>query len=890
MAVCKWALGLHPVRQSGYPRDPHLVGPPLPPGVPKMIMIASGRSQTVRSSMRHSLIPQFAVASMLAAGFMIVVPFPSRARADDGVEFFERRVRPILVQHCYECHSMDSDELGGGLALDSQPAMIRGGDSGPSIDSEDWRDSSLLSAIEYREYEMPPDEKLLPEDIQAIRQWLRMGAPDPRKEEAGTEMEVESEPIETDLWSLHPIQDLRVPEVANPEWRSHPVDAFVFERLQEKSLTPNGLSEPRALIRRLYFDLTGLPPAPEVVESFVAEPTEENYRQQVDTLLQSTAFGERWARHWLDVVRYGESAGSSRDVLMPYAWRYRDYVIDALNSDVGYDRFLTEQLAGDLLESSDQEEADRLRIATGLLAIGSKSLNGGNLQLDIIDDQIDVVSRAVLGMTVSCARCHDHKFDPIPTADYYALAGVFRSTRTSYGGGINRPQTIEQRRQQYLMLGPDADSHADAAVDYEKRVAQLRKQRGNVNRQIQQLRRQLPDDWQDQLAEAEGSDDKEMVALQRKADSLREKQRRMREIDTKIEAEGPAPNFEFEYAIGVTNVGKPSDAPIQIRGEQNRRGDTVPRGFLGCVTVADTPEIASDSSGRLELAEWLTQLDHPLTSRVVVNRVWQHLFGQGLVSSVDNFGATGQPPSHPELLDYLAHRFIHHHKWSMKSLIAELVSTRTYRLSSANSAENYAVDPANVWRWRMERRRLEAEPLRDAILAVSGALNHDRPEGSRVLEIGEGEVGRGINIKVLDEPFPHRSVYLPIIRGIIPPFLKVFDFPEPSNIQGERDVTHIPSQALFLMNSEFVYRHAVSFAKRMIASDAESDQDRIKAAYLLAFGRHPNESEVNAAIGFLDHKRDLYLADEKKPAEAEQDAWTDLCQALFASAEFRFVD
>lgn len=366
-------------------------------------------------------------------------------RADDALDpkdvaFFEKKIRPVLVKHCYECHSADSDDVSAGLYVDSREGLLTGGEMGAAVVPGNVNKSLLIQAIEYRDIEMPPDGKLPDDVIRDFRRWVRMGAPDPR---TGT-MPVQASAADdaspaADLWSLEPVGDPE-PPVLDSDWPASTVDQFVHARHVERGLTPVADAESLVLLRRLCFDLTGLPPNAEQIAAIQADASPEAFSTLIDELLASPAYGERWGRHWLDVVRYGESAGSSRDVLMPHAWRYRNYVIDAFNSDVPYDRFIAEQIAGDLLPAESPEDAKRMLVATGLLAIGSKSLNGGNVPLDLIDDQIDVIGKSMLGLTISCARCHDHKFDPIPTADYYALAGIFKSTETLYGGGIRRPK------------------------------------------------------------------------------------------------------------------------------------------------------------------------------------------------------------------------------------------------------------------------------------------------------------------------------------------------------------------------------------------------------------------------------------------------------------------
>ena len=812
-----------------------------------------------------------------------------------GLELFEKKIRPALVTFCYECHAEESDDIGGGLLLDSRHGWRVGGESGPAIKPRSPRDSLLMQAIEYRGMEMPPDEKMPDELIRSFRRWIALGSPDPRQTKSQGKMKKLTQDPDTEsqkLWSLQPIGHPDVPQLADAGWAQVDLDRFILQELSTNQLSPNPLADPTTLLRRLYFDLIGLPPTPDELRAFVDEPSQSHYAEIVDQLLSSPHFGERWGRHWLDVARYGESMGSSRDVLLIHAWRYRDYVIDAFNRDLPYDRFITEQLAGDLLSIKEEPAEQRLRLltATGLLAIGSKSLNGGNLPNDIADDQIDVVSKAFLGLTVSCARCHDHKFDPIPTADYYALAGIFLSTDTRYGGNTKRPKNAKERSKAYLRVGGELDVQLAKKIENaQKQIAALRKQVGSSQRRVASLRDRVPGDYRNDLDKTidAAKPKAEQTAIRQYQGALKNLRKREELLKTAIEN---APEDDTVYLVAVQDKSKAVDTKILIRGEKDQRGETVPRGFLSACADSlpkrDT-QITDQTSGRLQLARWIAQAEHPLTSRVAVNRIWQHLMGTGLVESVDNFGSTGTPPSHPELLDYLAQRFTQTHHWSIKSMVRELVLSSTYQQSSAYEAQAYELDPANRLRWRMTRRRLEAEPIRDAILAISKLLEREPFDGSLVNQIGEGEVGRGIDTSVLEKPFHYRSVYLPIIRGIVPEPLALFDFPEPSNVQGSRDSSVTPAQSLYLMNSDFIARAAEQFATTLLQEPSlTNDAQRIEYAYLACFSKPPTPQQVALGQGFLNDFVDSI-------GDSEDDhwqAWSVYCQTLFASAPFRFID
>jgi hypothetical protein len=827
--------------------------------------------------------------------------------ADDsdavGVEFYEKKIRPVLVKQCYSCHSAKAKEIGGKLRLDTRAAILKGGESGPVVVPKNLDASLLIESIRYESLEMPPKKKLSEHVIADFEQWVKMGVPIPKTAEADPASINASANAGGDvLWSLQPIERPQPPDVKQPDWPRNEIDRFLLHRLEQGQLTPVADARPFALLRRIHFDLVGLPPAPQEVDAFARDSSPAAFAKVVDRLLASPQFGERWGRHWLDVARYAESNGKSRDVLMPHAWRYRDYVIDAFNADLPYNRFITEQIAGDLLTADSNSQRDQQRVATGFLAVGSKPLSGGNLQMDIVDEQIDVVGKAVIGLTISCARCHDHKFDPIPTADYYAMAGIFRSTETLYGGGLRRGKGRAGQANTLLILGEDADKKLAQYRTQENSRGRLGKQRKALNKKIARLKSQLPKDWKVRLQKfraaktipnedgnsAKQDDKQPQSQADQRISRFAATQDELRAIDQKLKTLNAEKIPELEFAVGVRDARKVADCKIHIRGERSKLGDVAPRGFLSSIVFEDAPQVNAKQSGRLELAQWLTNPQHPLTARVAVNRIWLHLFGRGIVATVDNFGMNGRKPSHPELLDFLARSFIDN-GWSTKKLVREIVLSHTYQLSTDFHRANDTADPENAFFWRMSRRRLEAEALRDAMLAASGRLQKERPHASAVARIGNGEVGRGIKTAPLYEDFPHRSVYLPIIRGIVPEMLKIFDFPEPSNPQSRRDVTNVPSQSLFLMNSPFVIEHSAAMAKRVIAAATENEA-RLELAYKLCFGRLPTESEKMRGLAFLRQCDVRLAADQLNDKQRDIACWATYCQALFASAEFRFLE
>jgi hypothetical protein len=661
------------------------------------------------------------------------------------------------------------------------------------------------------------------------------------------------------FWAFQPPKKARSPAVKDATWPARPLDRFLLAELEAKGLRPVADADPRTLLRRLSFDLVGLPPSPEDVEEFVtayAAHPQAALEKVVDRLLASPQYGERWGRHWLDVARYAESSGRAANFAHPHAWRYRDYIIAAFNKDTPYDQFVREQLAGDLLPAKDEKQRAEFLVATGFLAVGPKSLDENNprqFQMDLADEQIDATFQAFQGLTVACARCHDHKFDPIPQKDYYALAGIFRSTVTCYG----TIRLIQSNHPTSLVTLPKG-AEAPAALE-----PLTPERRANIMKQIQDVR--------DQMAKLTGA--RQDAFLQRIF-----MQSRISTLQSQLalyESDGtPRP-----LAMGVRDSYVASDSPLYVRGEIRQPGERVPRGFPQVLTTAPSV-IPKEESGRRQLADWIASTNNPLTARVMVNRVWLHLFGHGLVPTPDNLGASGQPPSHPALLDYLAVSFAEN-GWSVKQLIRTIVLSRAYRLSAQFEATNFEADPDNVLVWRMPKRRLEAEALRDTMLALSGRLDLTPPRGDAVARGGEGNAsfrgrggpGPGADPAVTDV---HRTVYLPIVRDGLPEILTLFDFPDPSLILGERATTTVPAQALYLMNNPFVIRQAEGLADRLLAGEGD-DEARLVRAYQLCYARPPSMKESKDAQKFLANYGETHL---------RRSTWAALCQALFASAEF----
>ena len=815
---------------------------------------------------------------------------------DEQRAFFEKKVRPVLVEHCYKCHAADAEKIKGGLTLDTRDGVRAGGDGGPAVVPGDPANSPLVKAVRYADpaTRMPPKGKLPDAVIADVEAWVKMGAPDPRD---GSATVVKSVVTPADIekgrqfWAFQPPK-----KTAPPAGPGTDIDRFLAAKLSAKGLAPAGPADPRTLIRRLTFDLTGLPPTPEEVETFeqsaIRNP-QSAMEAAVDRLLASPAFGERWGRHWLDVARYAETTGRAVNVTYPHAWRYRDYVIATFNADKPFDEFVREQVAGDLLPSTDPKRKAERIVATGFLALGPKALNernGTQFELDVADEQIDVTTQAFLGLTAACARCHDHKFDPIPQADYYALAGIFRSTETCYGTvrfiQANRPAAlIPLAKESGAAAGADPLS-AGERRRIEGQIDAIQKTTGGdddpvrrvlVLSQVGLLRGRL------NSYDADGTP--KLLAM-----GVRDRPPAgSRAGRPGFLGFGPPPGMfggPAGFFSGSTTV---MDSPVYARGEVEKPGEVVSRGTLQVVSRS-RPTVTA-GSGRKELADWLASEDNPLTARVFVNRAWLHLFGRGLVPTPDNFGAAGRPPTYPEFLDHLAVGFMDD-GWSVKRLVRRLVLTDAYRRSSRPDPANLEADPDNELVWRMTPRRLDAEALRDAILAVSGRLDRTPPVGSAVARAGDGPVqrprgGPGLTQAGDDPRDVHRSVYLPVVRDNPPEALALFDGADTSLVVADRPTTTVPAQGLYLLNSSFVLRAADAAADLLLKTSPDTP-GRVRLAYLRFYGRPPTETEVAAAEGFLAKYKRAFAPNRPTDAPLGLPAWAAFCQALFASAEFQY--
>ena len=1071
---------------------------------------------------------------------ILFVLLPRMAPAQDA-EFFEKKIRPVLVEHCFECHSGDEHE--SGLRVDSLAALLAGGERGPALVPGKPNEGTFLPAVRHDDtLQMPPNKKLPQAVIADLTRWVQEGALWPNAEPvkiAPRQAAQERLPSEEDrqFWAFQPPQAVTVPSVADPAgWVRTPIDQFVLQKLEAAQLAPNVIADKRTLIRRATLALIGIPPTPNEVNAFLTDDSPQAFERVVDRLLTSPHYGERWGRHWLDVARYGDSNGLDENLAYGNAWRYRDYVIDAFNADLPYDEFLREQIAGDLLSPSPEPSVQLRRVvATGFLSLGAKMLAEDDpvkMEMDIIDEQLDTLGKAVMGMTLGCARCHDHKFDPISAHDYYALAGIFKSSKTMDNFGVvarwqERPiavpaivaerdrltaaaaaiqaditqrvkieseRVIQQARAQLAayLLAADRQLRIDESLKEAKPIADNDARRnapecvlleaenyarGNVLKDTTNYgveigvlvnRGELPNftEYDIEIKQAgrfqidlryaaagarptivmiDGKPIKTNAAGQVTGSWTPESQTWFVEAITEISAgkhvvrlenagpfphidklclapatqigesfastggvaslelqplilsnwvkfltaqrevvEGPfslwgqlqtkgtlegisgdssplnamllaeprpttreelaqryqdlaaladapdvaplqslltAPEGPFslgekaETAFSMTVVaelktlrdqkaalekstpalpeamsiseGKPQNLRIHLRGSHTTLGDEVSRRMPRVFTLGSEPPIADTVSGRLQLAEWLTRPNHPLTARVLVNRVWQAHFGDGLVRSPDNFGKLGDAPTHPELLDWLANDFVQS-GWSIKSLHRQILRSAVWQQSTSWNEAAAQLDPENRLLWRMNRRRLEAEAIRDSLLAIGGDL--DLTMGGNLLPTENRKyVTSTANINVEVYNAPRRTIYLPIVRSAIFDYLTAFDFGDPSAMSGQRDRTTVAPQALFLMNSKLVSQESESLARTLLAQPGE-DAERIAAAFERFYSRPPSESEIASSLEFIaTYEKSLIerstAADQMRPM-----AWKAFCRALMSTNEFLYVN
>jgi hypothetical protein len=736
------------------------------------------------------------------------------------VDFFEKQVRPLLVEHCYQCHGNGKSK--GELSLTSRASILKGGASGPTVRPSDPAGSLLIQAVRYDgETRMPPKKKLPDQAIAVLTEWVQRGAPWPAAPTGGDTIRSAGTAISAEdraFWAFQPIADPPLPALhSQTGWVRKPLDRFILTKLQERGLHPVRPADKHALLRRVTFDLIGLPPTPEETAAFLNDNSPNAYEKVVDRLLASPHYGERWARHWLDLARYGEDqAHSFQPRLFPYGYRYRDWVVQALNGDMPYDRFIVEQIAGDLLKDGDPVAH---RAALGFFALGPHYyLDGAARKLveaTELDDRIDTLTRGFLALTVSCARCHDHKFDPIAQSDYYSLAGVFQSTKY-----------------EDMPLGAP-----DVVARYNKSQKEIRDCQAKIRQFIK--------------TEAKGQGANNL------GEAAKQKLANMRKELEQLKKNAPQP----PALVHTLSEGEPVNLHVYLRGNPDKEGDVAPRRFLR-ILAGDNPPPFAQGSGRLELARAIASPKNPLTARVLVNRVWQHHFGRGIVGTPSNFGKLGERPTHPELLDHLATRFIAS-GWSIKALHREILLSATYRMSCDHDEHNAAVDPANRLLWRMNRQRLDVEAWRDALLAASGEL--DQGIGGPPADIGNAANKR-------------RTLYGKISRHNLDSLLRLFDFPDPNITSDKRPVTIVPLQQLFVLNSEFMVARARSLAAKL-ATEEKDDAARIRKAFVRLYGRSAEEREIQMGLAFL-----------RSAEKADFSAWEQYAQVLLSANEFAFVD
>ncbi len=824
-----------------------------------------------------------------------------RASAQQETDFFESKIRPVLVEHCYDCHSADAAKAGklkAGLLLDSRDGILLGGDSGTALVAGQPKQSLLIRSIMHGDGapEMPPKGKLPQAVIDNFVTWVERGATDPR---AGTPTKPKTGMSLEDgrkFWSLLPPQPNEPPSVNDSPWNRSAIDRYVRAGLESSSLQPAAAADSATWLRRVFFDSIGLPPTIEQVAAFEADPSDEARAKIVESLLTSQHFGERWGRHWLDSVRYADSNGRDRNVFWYYAWRYRDYVIAAFNQDKPFDQFIREQIAGDLLLYESSQQRDQLRIATGFLALGSKAFEEQKsevFRMDVIDEQIEVIGRSILGLSIGCARCHDHKFDPIPTRDYYAIAGILRSTQPLYGYGPKGIKATNHHHSELYAIGPLADSRSDEGLRYIERLNELTLVQNTARSDRYRVVRRVAD-AKLQLAKPDADKSKLLADIAKMEAEIKEWDLVVRAAEDDLQCAMDSPPSMPDWAMGARERGTVEDCRVHIRGDTLNLGEFVRRGTLQVLpnSLEPMPEL---HSGRLELANWLVDRTNPLTARVYVNRVWQHLFGRGLVATPDDFGVNGSTPSHPGLLDYLAVRFMDQ-GWSTKRLLMEILLSRTYAASSQAHEANQLRDPDNVYLWRMPPRRLEAEVLHDSILVAAGQLDFsvpDRPTSvfAKLYPWRDVEY-RNFSPEFAPEKIEHayRGVYLPVVRGVLPPIFQLFDFAAPDRPIAMRDQSTVPAQSLFLMNNEWIIQQSRLLATAILQKDFTDDSTRVQYLFRLVFARQPRHTEVAEALEYLQaDDGPPGTGQSHSPTQAQFERWTSLCQAIFASAEFRYL-
>ena len=889
----------------------------------------------------------------------------------EQTDFFEKKIRPIFVQNCQMCHNGKAKMAGIDLSTGAGLPVER-----------------LLGAVGYENsIKMPPSGKLKPEEIRDLADWVKIGAPWPGGQQAAAwpALGAQFTDEQKRFWAFQAVKTVAPPDTKDGQWIHNQIDPFILSKLEEKGLKPAPHADKLTLLRRATFDLTGLPPTRAEIDSYLADPSPEAFEKVVDRLLASPRYGERWGRHWLDVARYADSTGNDEDHRYPYAWRYRDYVIDSFNRDLPYNQFVREQIAGDLLPSPDGINRRGI-VATGFLALGAKAVaqqDKKKMIYDIYDEQVDVVSKAFLGLTMACARCHNHKFDPIYTKDYYSMVAMFANTRDFvdreahvsrllfvplvpkeqyakyqaqqdhigavklemedaanqdierfiHGQSENLARFMLAARKVYqgreALESVAAASHLQAAllanwVEYLKEGSKSHSQLGDWDRATPATQAAVADsyqkrfstqlqgweksvaEWRDKVRSTTpappkpefdavkdpffyevlfdrgpfdlGSDERKKErekvlapATQRKIAALQ------KELDD-LKAHAMA---QPDMACAVEEATEAVDQKVFMRGDYNNPGDDAPKAFPTILAKPEDQSAIHSTSGRLELADWLTRPDNPLPARVMVNRIWQWHFGEGLVRTPDNFGKMGDRPSHPELLDYLARKFIES-GWSVKAMNRLIMLSSAYQTASDTDEKTLEADPENRLLAHFNRQRLDVEEIRDGLLAIGGTL--DLTMGG-TLQKGFGTDGENSADRLSLDPLKmtRRTVYLPLRRANLPTLLNLFDFGDASTVNGKRTQTNVAPQTLFMMNSEFGFEHAHRVAEEVLAMKDAPDSRRLEEAYLRILSRRPEPEEIDSALTYINQF-------EKKYPGPPLNAWQSFCHLLLASNEFVYLD
>ncbi len=955
-----------------------------------------------------------AIPLSLAAYWLPAVEGHAQTATPDQAEFFEKKIRPLLAAKCQKCHSADAQVAG--LDMSSAAGFARGGESGALINKDKPEESRLLKVISYDENpKMPPTGKLKNDEIEAITAWVKMGAPWPGAAPAAAaktwpkNSSVRSfTDDEKQFWAFQPMRDFAPPQVKNSAWAKSPIDNFILAKLEEKGLQPAPAADKLTLLRRATFDLTGLPPTVKEMNDFLADTAPDAFKKVVERLLASPRYGERWGRHWLDVARYADSTGNDEDHRYPHAWKYRDYVIQAFNDDLPYDQFVREQLAGDLLPAADGGEVNRRGIiATGFLSLGAKAIaqqDKVKMLYDVYDEQVDVTSKAFLGLTVACARCHNHKFDPILTKDYYAMTAMFASTKSfsnwesHVSVPLEKPLVPKAEFEKYLaakkalaekdkrvrlameditdavkepivkanmprlaefMLAArkvyqpsttlaatklasakleDIAAQTKLPTDLLKKWVEYLKPSDKIRGYLNEWNEAKPDklsevalayqtrfqkrhadleekllkwrpEYQKALAENKALPDKPKLeagedrffddvyfgggpfsvsprerrnatatAPKDKGSFTDEQWTQLEALRKESEALKKSAPPEPEMACAIED-GEPVKQKVFIRGDYNAHGDDAPPSFPAILEKYNTNPTFK-GSGRLQFAEWLARPEHPLTSRVLVNRVWQGHFGEGLVRTPDNFGKMGEKPSHPELLDFLARQFSKN-GYSIKALHRLMMLSSTYQMASDNIAAMEA-DQDNRLLSRFSRRRLSIEEMRDGLLAIDGTIDLTMGGSLQSGRGTDGETSQG-RLSVNPETLKRRSVYIPLRRANLPTLLNLFDFGDATTMTGKRQLTNVATQALFWLNSEFLTERSVEITKGLLSE--KNNADRVATAYLRVLNRQASAEEIAHGLSYLAAFTQKFAGDK-----AEAKAWQSFCRILMASNDFIYVD